>query len=590
MIRRPSVTGCFAFLVLGLLSTATPAVAQLRAQVVASGFDSPVAIVPDPLMPNVFFVVEQGGLVHVVQNGTRLPTPFLDLSNIVTAAPRGERGLLGMAFPPDAASGRVFVNFTNRDGPGHTVIARLRRSAGNALVVDPSSRFDLVWPDGAGFSPFIQQPYENHKGGNLAFGPDGFLYIGMGDGGSGHDPQNRAQDPQTLLGKMLRIDVNVDDTNQQGYRIPDSNPFRLDPSVLDETWAFGYRNPWRYSFDDFGAGATGALIVGDVGQGSREEIDYEPAGRGGRNYGWSVFEGTIPTPGVSGRTPRSAVTVPIADYGRSIGTAVTGGYIYRGTTLPPPYRGRYFLSDSGSGRVFSLGLADDGAGEARVAEYVEHTAELGSTVGIPTFGRGLDGELYFARFDGTVYRLALAVAATPPPPTNLQSTVSSSMVTLSWTPGAGGNPAFAYQIEVGSQPGLSNLLVSQASQTGLVTNGVPNGAYYVRVRASNAGGLSEPSNEIIVTVGCAGVPGIPTGYTHQVGPSFASLSWNAVAGATGYRVEAGSAPGLTNVGVFSTQPPSLAGSVPPGTYYARVQAVNACGVGVPTADRIVTVP
>ncbi|MCA1583444.1 MAG: PQQ-dependent sugar dehydrogenase [Acidobacteria bacterium] len=587
MIHHPRATSLFAFLPYALLLTAAPASAQLRAQIVVAGFASPVAIVPDPVTPNVFFVVEQGGLVHAVQNGTRLPTPFLDLSTIVTATPRGERGLLGMAFPLDAASGRVFVNFTNRDGPGHTVIARFHRTPGNPLVADPGSRFDLMWPDAAGLSPFIRQPYENHKGGNLAFGPDGFLYIGLGDGGSGNDPQNRAQDPQALLGKMLRIDVGVDDTDQQGYRIPAGNPFATDPTVLDEIWASGYRNPWRYSFDDFGAGATGGLIAGDVGQGSREEIDYEPAGRGGRNYGWSIFEGNILTPGVSGRTPRSAVTPPIADYDRSIGTAVTGGYVYRGTILPPQYRGRYFLSDSGTGRVFSLGLAYDSAGEARVAEYVEHTAELGSTVGVSTFGRGLDGELYFARFNGTIYRIS---GPAPPPPTNLQSTVSGSAVTVSWTPGAGSSPASTYQIEVGSQPGSSNLLVSQTSQTAFAANGVVNGTYYVRVRAANAGGLSVASGEIIVNVGCVVGLSAPTGYMHQVGPSFASLSWNPVSGAAGYRVEAGSGPGLANLGTFLAQSPALAGQVVPGTYYARVRAFNACGVGAATADRVITVP
>jgi glucose/arabinose dehydrogenase len=191
-------------IVLALLFTvcAGPAWAQLRTQVVVSGLTEPIGFVPDPMNAGVFFVVEQRGLVRVVQNGVLLPTPFLDLRPSVSAG--GERGLLGFAFPPDAGTGRLFVNFTNNNGD--TVVARFARSPANALVANPSSRFNLRWPDG---NRFIAQPFANHNGGHLAFGPDGYLYIGLGDGGSGNDPQNNAQSPNTLLGKMLRIDVNV---------------------------------------------------------------------------------------------------------------------------------------------------------------------------------------------------------------------------------------------------------------------------------------------------------------------------------------------------------------------------------------------
>src|SRR5215210_1964423 len=194
---------------------AIDAAAQLRTRVYASGFSAPVAIVQDPTDRNVQFVVEQGGRVRVVRDGTVLPTDFLDLTTQVVSG--GEQGLLGLAFAPDAAtSRRFFVNFTNRQG--HTVVARFRRSA-DPLVADPASRFDLRWGGAAG-AAFIAQPFANHNGGHLAFGPDGYLYIGLGDGGSGDDPGHRAQNPLELLGKMLRVDVSVADSDPTGYWVP----------------------------------------------------------------------------------------------------------------------------------------------------------------------------------------------------------------------------------------------------------------------------------------------------------------------------------------------------------------------------------
>ena len=267
------------------LVTVDDAHAQLRAQTYASGFASPVAFVQDPTNRSVQFVVQQGGRIRVVRDGATLPNDFLNLTNSITAG--GERGLLGLAFAPDyATSGRFFVNFTNTGGD--TVVARFRRSA-NAVVADAGSRFDLLL---GGSQRFVEQPFSNHNGGHLAFGPDGYLYIGMGDGGSGNDPDHRAQNPNELLGKMLRIDVNVPDSDNAGYRVPSDNPFVGGHPARDEIWAFGLRNPWRYSFDDVARGGTGALIIGDVGQSQREEIDYEPRGQGGRNYGWRNREGT----------------------------------------------------------------------------------------------------------------------------------------------------------------------------------------------------------------------------------------------------------------------------------------------------------
>ena len=345
--------------ILLLVLAVQPAAAQLRTQVVAQGLSNPVAFVPDPTSASRFFIVEQGGLIRLLDNGVL--TTFLDLRPPAIRY-GGEEGLLGMAFTPDAAtSGRFFVNFTSPDG--NIVVARFRRSPANAPTVAPSSRFDLIWP---GNTPYIPHPGAgNHNGGHLAFGPDGYLYIGTGDGGGGNDESNNAQNPQSLLGKMLRIDINVADAHPTGYTIPPDNPFVDGQPIAarHEIWSFGLRNPWRYSFDDLGVGATRALVIGDVGQSAREEVDYEPAGAGGRNYGWSMREGTIATPGVSAskRPAYLPLTNPLFDYPRTIGRAITGGYVYRGTQLPAAYRGRYFVGDSSTSIVGSVGIRLDPA-------------------------------------------------------------------------------------------------------------------------------------------------------------------------------------------------------------------------------------
>jgi glucose/arabinose dehydrogenase len=242
--------------------------AQLRARLYASEFSAPIAFVQDPDDAGVQFVVQQGGRIGIVREGAVLSGDFLDLSSAVLAG--GERGLLGLAFAPIAGTGRLFVNFTDRSGD--TVVARFRRSSGSALAADPASRFDLRW-GGPGGGATIVQPFANHNGGNLAFGPDGYLYIGLGDGGSANDPGHRAQDPGDLLGKMLRVDVNVPDVHSTGYQIPADNPFaggRGPVAARPEIWSFGLRNPWRYSFDDPSRGGTGALILGHGGQGAVE--------------------------------------------------------------------------------------------------------------------------------------------------------------------------------------------------------------------------------------------------------------------------------------------------------------------------------
>ena len=325
----------------------------------------------------------------------------------------GEQGLLGLAFAPDyAVSGRVYVNFINLQTD--TVIARFRRSASDPLRADPATRFDFRWPDG---QRVITQPFDNHNGGHLAFGPDGYFYIGMGDGGSGNDPMHLAQNPQSLLGKMLRIDVSVPDNDPEGYNVPPTNPFVGRPGVLGEIWSFGLRNPWRWNFDDPSRGGTGAMVIGDVGQNAFEEIDFEPAGRGGRNYGWRNREGAHQN--VTSQPPFSQPLVdPIFEYGRSVGQSVTGGYVYRGSLLGVAARGRYFFGDFITSRVWSVQLTIAPAtGEATASDLVEHTGDLRAAASSPSsFGIDAAGELYVVNYSGTVYRLVSDTPAPPVPP------------------------------------------------------------------------------------------------------------------------------------------------------------------------------
>jgi glucose/arabinose dehydrogenase len=410
----------FVVLLLATAAETQPVRAQsmVHGRVYASGLSAPVAFVQDPTNNAVQFVVEQAGRIRIVASGVVQPTDFLDLRGQISSG--GERGLLGLAFAPNyAASGRVFVNFTNP--AGDTVIARFRRSTTTPSTLDPASRFDLRWPSGL---RYIAQPYANHNAGNLAFGPDGFLYIGLGDGGSGNDPENRAQNPAELLGKMLRIDINVADTDANGYVVPSTNPFVSGgpAGVLREIWSFGLRNPWRYSFDMPSRGGNGALIMADVGQGAWEEIDYEPAGRSARNYGWRYREGAhdnvVSVPPVYNA---ASLIDPIHEYSHSVGQSITGGFVYRGAGLPS-VRGRYFFADYVARRVWSIALTiNSTTGEATASARTDHTDDLGGTGvlgGVSSFGLDAAGELYIvSHTNGTIIQM---IGDAPPAPTNLR--------------------------------------------------------------------------------------------------------------------------------------------------------------------------
>ena len=400
--------GTAALALFALFALAATAAAQLQTQVVVTGLLNPVAFVQDRSDHSVQFIVEQGGRIRVAIGGVLQGTDFLNLEASIAAG--GESGLLGLAFPPDdASSGRFYVNFTNPQG--HTVVARFRRSNADRLVAESGlSRFDLVWPDGR---RFIAQPYPNHNGARCSSGPTDTCTSAWATAGAAPIQQGHAQNPGSLLGKMLRLNVNVPDAAPQGYDVPPDNPFLdgVPVAALGEIWAFGFRNPWKFSFDDPALGGTGALLIGDVGQGAREEIDHEPAGRGGRNYGWRNREGT--TDHVTTDPPAFGPLIePVFDYGRSEGQSITGGYVYRGPALGAAFRGRYFFADFSAGRVWSLALTVDGAtGEARASALLEHTSELGGTATlglISAFGVDAQGELYVVSWSrGMVLRLAL---------------------------------------------------------------------------------------------------------------------------------------------------------------------------------------
>ena len=285
------------------------------------------------------FVVEQRGLIRVVDGDAVRPRPFLDLRALVSDIGSGssERGLLGLAFHPEyRTNGLFFVNYTDRQG--HTQVIRYRVSS-DSNVADPASAQPVLTQ---------QQPYPNHNGGHLAFGPDGYLYIGLGDGGSANDPQGNGQNPGTLLGKMLRIDASVADGGAP-YTVPADNPFRDRAGARPEIWAVGLRNPWRYSFDR----ATGDLYIADVGQNAWEEVNVQgSSSRGAENYGWNRMEGAH-CRGGGDACNRAGLTLPVAEYGRAEGCSVTGGYVYRGTAQPL-LSGAYFYGDYCSGRVWAL--------------------------------------------------------------------------------------------------------------------------------------------------------------------------------------------------------------------------------------------
>lgn len=344
----------------------------------ASGLISPVCIA-NAYDSRLFVVDQHGSIVIVDSAGNVNPETFMDISDRVFYG--GERGLLGIAFHPDyKTNGYFYVNYIGEGDSTH--ISRFSVLAGNRDKADPLSELKLLT---------IEQPFENHKGGSLCFGPDGYLYIGLGDGGSGGDPGNRAQNPKDFHGKILRIDVD----HGNPYSIPATNPFYNNPSTYNEIWALGLRNPWKFSFDRF----TGDLWIADVGQDKLEEIDFQRAtSTGGENYGWRCYEGNQEY-NTDGCAPIGTFEFPIYFYSHGTECSVTGGYVYRGQPSSP-YYGYYFFADYCSDRIWAL-HNDNGF-------WI--TKELGQFPGnsFSTFGEDYKGELYIAGLSsGKIYRLPI---------------------------------------------------------------------------------------------------------------------------------------------------------------------------------------
>ncbi len=361
-----------------------PATTPLALEKIVNGLTLPVFVTHAGDGSDRLFIIEKQGAIRIVQDGALLETPFLDIRDRVGAG-ANEQGLLGMAFDPNyAETGHFWVEYTNKDG--NTVVSRFQATA-EVNSADPASEFLTLT---------FAQPYRNHNGGMIAFGPDGMLWIGTGDGGSAGDPQGNGQNPQTLLGKMLRLDVTSDPA--QPYLIPSDNPAATGTlngaTTAPEIWATGLRNPWRYSFDRL----TGDLWIADVGQNIWEEVNFVPAGtQGGLNFGWKIMEGAHCY--VALTCDQTGLTLPVAEYDHSGHCSITGGYVYRGAAYPQLH-GVYFYGDYCSGRVWALYPDGNGGWQNPVA--------FDAPLTLSSFGEDEAGELYLVDFSGSVHRLVVA--------------------------------------------------------------------------------------------------------------------------------------------------------------------------------------
>ena len=408
-MRRAAAAG----LLVGAIALAAGADPALYAERIASGLSEPVFVAAPQGDPRLF-VVERAGMIKIIANGSVLPTPFLDIRPLVST--EDSYGLFGLAFAPDyATSGRFYVYYLNY--ADLSVVARYQVSANPDVANAASAQTVLT----------VVQPGTDHNGGTIAFSPaDGYLYFALGDGGTGpYDPLENAQDPQDLLGKVLRLDVSGAGA---GYAIPPDNPFVGAPP-RDEIWAFGMRNPFRFSFDRL----NGDLWIGDVGQEAKEEVDYEPAGDGGHNYGWDVMEGTLCNPFDPWPPPPAcnapSLTLPFYEYGHDNNPAcsgnVIGGYVYRGRAGSPFY-GLYFFGDFCTSKLWTL--------EPSTVGVVERTADLSPAVNggtidlIVGFGEDGAGELYVVDLDGEVFRIHLPIVVPAVPPWGLALLAASIAV------------------------------------------------------------------------------------------------------------------------------------------------------------------
>lgn len=354
---------------LPLLAQERPSSTEVKLEPIAYGLDKPVGLAAAPGQSDRLYIIEKGGRVKVFADGKIRRSVFLDIEDLVSTGI--EQGLLGLAFPPSYPTDkRVFTYFTDRQGD--SIIGTFTPETDDRL--DEESLAVVLK---------VVQPAANHNGGQLVFGPDGYLYIGLGDGGGQGDPSGNSQNTRSMLGKILRIDV----SDPEHYKVPPDNPFPPGNNSLAEIWALGFRNPWRFSFDR----ATGRLFAGDVGQNSREEVDIVERGK---NYGWNIFEGTS-----CFKPPCDATkfTPPIAEYARDEGISVTGGFVYRGKKIPE-LTGRYIFGDYGSGNIWFLTEQNGSWKRDLLFKTNRH---------ITSFGEDAEGELYLVTLEGEIAKITV---------------------------------------------------------------------------------------------------------------------------------------------------------------------------------------
>ena len=463
------------FLVLSLgIGSHSQTRAALKVEQLVAGLARPVFVCSPPGDSNRLFILEQ----HVSRirifdktSNSLLPSAFLTITGVRRG---GEQGLLGLAFHPGyETNGYFYININPSGGTNRTEILRYQAQG------DPKTATNAIAASRKLILSFVQ-PYDNHNGGWMDFGPDGYLYISAGDGGSGDDPGNRAQNRSSLLGKILRLDVNVPDNSPTPYAIPDGNPFKGHATYAQEIWAFGLRNPWRCSFDR----ETGHLWIGDVGQNTREEIDVNPSGVAGLNFGWRPREGLIQNPAFPNEDPVTPRTDPIFDYGRSLGVSVTGGYVYRGSAVPE-LQGKYIFADYGSARFWLTTLNDTKTNGSTVEITTDINPGRTTVRSISSFGQDPQGELYVCELNDTNGKVFRILSEGPVPPSISALSREGDDLVFTFNAAAGQRYVIESSDLLGQESTWTDVRTLEPATTGQpvsITNAVTGEARYFRIR------------------------------------------------------------------------------------------------------------